>query len=76
MELQINEDLIMLILEIINSCLNNSLKTNLQLVYSVMLEKKTFENLKNVERFKEPVDNIIYVCITKIIKIYIIKLNA
>jgi len=60
MELQINEDLIMLILEIINSCLNNSLKTNLQLVYSVMLEKKTFENLKNVERFKEPVDNIIY----------------
>jgi len=60
MELQINEDLIMLILEIINSCLNNSLKTNLQLVYSVMLGKETFENLNNVEIFKEPVENIIY----------------
>jgi len=60
MELQINEDLIMLILEIINSCLNNSLKTNLQLVYSVILGKETFENLNNVEIFKEPVENIIY----------------
>jgi len=63
MELQIYEDLIILILEIINSCIFNSLKTNLQLVYSVMLGKKTIENLKNVERFKEPVENIIYVSI-------------
>ncbi|OUM65563.1 hypothetical protein PIROE2DRAFT_7404 [Piromyces sp. E2] len=60
MELQIDEDLIMLLLEIINSCIINSLKTNLQLVYSVMREKEVISNLKSIERFKLPADNIIY----------------
>jgi len=61
MELQINEDLIMLLLEIINSCIINSLKTNLQLVYSVMRGKDVINHLKDIERFKEPAENIIYV---------------
>jgi len=60
MELQINEDLIMLLLEIINSCIINSLKTNLQLVYSVMRGKDVINHLKDIERFKEPAENIIY----------------
>jgi len=63
MELIINEDLIMLLLEIINSCFINSLKTNLQLVYFVMRGKEIINSLKDVERFKEPVENILYVCI-------------
>jgi len=60
MELIINEDLIMLLLEIINSCFINSLKTNLQLVYFVMRGKEIINNLKYVERFKEPIENILY----------------
>ncbi|ORX49746.1 hypothetical protein BCR36DRAFT_404712 [Piromyces finnis] len=60
MELKINEDLIMLLLEIINSCIINSLKTNLHLIYSVMRSKDTINNLKEIERFKKPIDNIIY----------------
>ncbi|KAG4097133.1 hypothetical protein H8356DRAFT_1678057 [Neocallimastix lanati (nom. inval.)] len=60
MELIINEDLIMLLLEIINSCFINSLKTNLQLVYFVMRGKEIINSLKDVERFKEPVENILY----------------
>ncbi|ORX39475.1 hypothetical protein BCR32DRAFT_288534 [Anaeromyces robustus] len=59
-ENKINEDLIMLLLEIINSCLLNSLKTNLQLVYSVMREKYVINKLKEIDRFKKPVENISY----------------
>jgi len=60
MENKINEDLIMLLLEIINSCIINSLKTNLQLVYSVMRGKEIIIKLNEIEKFKEPIENISY----------------
>ena len=57
-DLGILEEVIRMVLEIINSCLSNSLQHNPNLVYTVLYQKEKFEYVKSHPTFQDILQNI------------------